>query len=535
MSRSLSVVLTLLLLLNVSFVRSQFAFHSVVTDHMVLQRAPASARIFGVSAPRKVISVQLDNTRIGSTNADRFGEWIFSLPPQSASYNHTITATDGDSTLTLADVAFGEVIFCSGQSNMQFSLINTFDGADAIANAEQYSNTIRVFAASMATSHSPEPDVVSQYGDVGWAHSHAQYLNGSVWAYFSGLCYLGGVRLTAVLGADVPLGLLDVTYGGTAIAAWSTADSLSACPEHPLPSYNTSFALATEINNAMIQPLTNLALAAVWWYQGESDSNSQDMMAAYGCRVRSMINGWRIAFRNPQLPFFQVILAGLPPPDSRYTQVPLAYFIAELRIQQQISYPFSEGTLATGIDVADPLSPIGAGHSRNKTIIGQRIANLTLAKLFADSPLIQSLNILTDGPAFDSVSYGGSCMPSCTVTFTNTQADYRNNGGLQLLDTASCTRCCAKSSPFKFVSASGAVFDAAVKIVNDSIVIVSASALDQPADYLNFMHEPQPECGLYNRDRWPMKPFTLALYGDDKSERHRDQILREAKTSMASS
>jgi len=44
--------------------------------------------------------------------------WKAVLRPTTAGGRYTITASTGKQSISLADVTFGDVFFCSGQSNM---------------------------------------------------------------------------------------------------------------------------------------------------------------------------------------------------------------------------------------------------------------------------------------------------------------------------------------------------------------------------------------------------------------------------------
>ncbi len=54
-----------------------------------------------------------------------------------------ISSTAGEAA-TLSDVLFGDVFFCSGQSNMQFAMPGVLDAEQQIARADNYS-AIRIF------------------------------------------------------------------------------------------------------------------------------------------------------------------------------------------------------------------------------------------------------------------------------------------------------------------------------------------------------------------------------------------------------
>jgi len=64
------------------------------------------------------------------------------------------------------------------------------------------------------------------------------------------------------------LGLIDATYRGTSIEAWSPAEALAQCDistYEELGSKNVKSALF----NAMINPLTKFAIKGINFYQGQ--------------------------------------------------------------------------------------------------------------------------------------------------------------------------------------------------------------------------------------------------------------------------
>lgn len=79
--------------------------------------------------------------------------------------------------------------------------------------------------------------------------------------------------------------------------------------------------------NAMIHPYTNLPLAGVVWYQGESNVSRHN---EYGALLETMIADWRKAFDAPEMPFYIVELADFLHPSDRHGRAAWA----ELRKQQ---------------------------------------------------------------------------------------------------------------------------------------------------------------------------------------------------------
>jgi hypothetical protein len=126
-------------------------FSGVFSDHMVLQRGPEKSAVYGVVVGAKegtTVSVDVKDqngydykvsapTTLLATN-NTLGKWKAFLKPTKAGGNFTITISCAScasplNTSTISDVTFGDVYFCSGQSNMWLpvnfdtSRNNTFD------------------------------------------------------------------------------------------------------------------------------------------------------------------------------------------------------------------------------------------------------------------------------------------------------------------------------------------------------------------------------------------------------------------------
>ena len=70
----------------------------------------------------------------------------------------------------------------------------------------------------------------------------------------------------------------------------------------------------TVLYNSMINPLKNLPLAGVVWYQGESNVDKRN---EYAVLLKTMIKNWRDAFGDSRLPFYVVELADFLHPSDR--------------------------------------------------------------------------------------------------------------------------------------------------------------------------------------------------------------------------
>ena len=138
-------------LLAVAFCASPSAaanvsFATVFGDYMVLQRHPVKAALFGTASGVAQVSLQV--TQPGSSyvlRADvKDGTWRALLPPTFAGGDWTITATAGDASAALQHVTFGDVWYCSGQSNMALPLKYTLSRNQSVDMVKAKKFDIRI-------------------------------------------------------------------------------------------------------------------------------------------------------------------------------------------------------------------------------------------------------------------------------------------------------------------------------------------------------------------------------------------------------
>ena len=128
MRRSVFVVLATALLAHSGFSVGdagrieECRLSNVLGDHMLLQRAPVAARLWGFGKPGATVSVTTTSKSqppISATVASN-GSWSVFLQPQPAStsgsavgVNFSFVCSTGES-FSLADVLFGDVYVCGG-------------------------------------------------------------------------------------------------------------------------------------------------------------------------------------------------------------------------------------------------------------------------------------------------------------------------------------------------------------------------------------------------------------------------------------
>lgn len=190
---------------------------SVFTDNMVLQQK-TDITFYGDATRNKQLIVKTGwNGKEYHTEADGQGKWSLKIPTPAAGGPYEITFSDGKK-LQLKNVMIGEVWFCSGQSNMEMPVA----GWGKVMNYEQEIAeaaypAIRLFQVKKNTSLAPLKEVESTLG--GW-----QECSSATVPEFSALAYFYARALWKEL--NVPIGVIDCTWGGTPAEAWTNHETL---------------------------------------------------------------------------------------------------------------------------------------------------------------------------------------------------------------------------------------------------------------------------------------------------------------------
>ena len=214
----------LLILLLTGSPDAEIRLPGIFSDHAVLQR-DRPLPVWGTAQPNADITVTLgDRSTTGRAGAD--GKWRVVLPAMAAGGPYALTV-DGDGQVRLDDLMVGEVWICSGQSNMQWPLTQTEGGEAAVATASF--PQIRLFTVPRVIGTEPQEDVAG----------HWRVCQPDAVPTFSAVAYYFGRQLHREL--DLPIGLINSSWGGTRIEPWTDRASLEA-----LPGMGTQFAALEE-------------------------------------------------------------------------------------------------------------------------------------------------------------------------------------------------------------------------------------------------------------------------------------------------
>nr|XP_034347180.1 sialate O-acetylesterase isoform X2 [Arvicanthis niloticus] len=390
-----------------------FRFASYIDNYMVLQKEPSGAVIWGFGTPGATVTVTLFQgqetimKKVTSVNAPS-NTWMVVLDPMKPGGPFEVMAQQTlgitDFTLRVHDVLFGDVWLCSGQSNMQMTVLQIFNTSKELSDTAAY-QSVRIFSVSLTQAEEELADLDEV--DLSWSKPTAGNLGHGNFTYMSAVCWLFGRYLYDTL--QYPIGLVSSSWGGTPIEVWSSRRTLKACgvpstrdervhqptikpmrnecksegSSCPLRRVVPSDPVAGPVThsvlwNAMIHPLQNMTLKGVVWYQGEANANyNRDL---YSCVFPALIADWRQTFHYGSqgqterfFPFGFVQLSSYVLKNSSDPGFP------EIRWHQTADFGFVPNLkmpntfMAVAMDLCDRDSPFGSIHPRDKQTVAYRL------------------------------------------------------------------------------------------------------------------------------------------------------------------
>lgn len=390
-----------------------FRFASYIDNYMVLQKEPSGAVIWGFGTAGATVTVTLCQgqetimKKVTSVKGPS-NTWMVVLDPMKPGGPFEVMAQQTlettNLTLRVHDVLFGDVWLCSGQSNMQMTVLQIFNASKELSDTAAY-QSVRIFSVSLTQAEEELADLDGV--DLSWSKPTAGNLGHGNFTYMSAVCWLFGRYLYDTL--QYPIGLVSSSWGGTPIEVWSSRRALKACG---VPNTRDERVLQPEIKpmrngceskesscpfrrfvpcdpvagpathsvlwNAMIHPLQNMTLKGVVWYQGENNANyNRDL---YACMFPALIADWRQTFHSGSqgqtehfFPFGFVQLSSYLLMNSS------DYGFPEIRWHQTADFgsvpnPKMPNTfMAVAMDLCDRDSPFGSIHPRDKQTVAYRL------------------------------------------------------------------------------------------------------------------------------------------------------------------
>ncbi len=189
------------------------------SDHMVLQRQrPVAVR--GSAPAGAEVTVRFAGQERRFT-AGEDGAWSTAFPALEAGGPHVLEiGDDTGASLRFEDVLVGDVFLCSGQSNMAWPVSASTGGPWGPSGPDAGIRLLQV-------PRDVAPTPLERYGEgVAW-----QVADESSVPPFSGVCWHFGQALRAG-DDDVPLGLVNASWGGSRIEPWISAEGLASDPAY---------------------------------------------------------------------------------------------------------------------------------------------------------------------------------------------------------------------------------------------------------------------------------------------------------------
>ena len=465
-------------LLAASTARATVTLPAVLADHMVLQRN-APIHIWGFAQPGEQVSVEL-NGSIKASTADATGAWSVDLPQMKEGGPYEVHVR-GTNTITLKDVLIGDLWLAGGQSNMGQNLDewSRKSPGDHVFDDANHPD-IRLYVSERVSALTPQSN---NHPDLPWTRCSA-----STMGKFSAAAYYFARKIAEA--EHVPVGIIDVAWGGTVAEAWVSPAGLQADPAL------TSLATAAyahrheDVNpnekrsaqdgrhrptgdfNGMIAPLTPMRIRGLIWYQGADNTNAFEI-PVYPRAAPAVFMSWRQAFHQD----FPVIIGqqSLSSPQVGVT----ANWPVVREVQRVMTRTVPNSAMIVTIDLNKDASDV---HDISKPAMGGRYAMAARALAYHE-PVEYS------GPLFDRAVADGDGM---RVTFTH------NKSGLVVKN--------GDLAGFELAGKDKAFVPADARIDGSSVVVTS-DKVKNPM-YVRYAWAGVPKATLYNHDDLPASPFS---------------------------
>ena len=400
-------------------------------DHMVIQR-DKPIRIWGTSQPGENVRVRF-SIRDLTVKADTQGNWRMELEALPvSSQGKAMVIQSGDTTITYDNILVGDVWVCGGQSNMEDEISYVYHGDMEVSSANH--PMIRLMTVPQQASPVAFTDMARINEFNSWTRRHEK--KGS-WSQcspkaverFSAIGYIFGKRIHLVSG--VPIGLIDNSWGGTTIEAWTSRDTLEKIPaarglleewDTKIAAYDAAASLQARIQrwekdserrkargekpnpkptepdqdpasdrnnpgasfNGMLASFSEANIKGVIFNQGYNNALGNARPRLYASVIQTMIENWREMFRDNAMPFGIIGLTpgGQPQTRDNYEirMVDAAPFIREG--QFKAAKALNHVCFMPAYDQQVPFY-----HPHKKVLHGERMARWALATQYGQTQL----------------------------------------------------------------------------------------------------------------------------------------------------
>ena len=197
---------------------------------------------------------------------------------------------------------------------------------------------------------------------------------------------------------DVPVGIINASYGGSNIEAWMNAEACKQFDDIPVPPLSDETSpwisnVPTVLYNGMIHPLVGYGIKGIIWYQGESNIFN---VLRYAPSVAAMVSKWREAWGLGEIPFYYAQIAPYDYKEWNFFTPQWPEVSAYQReAQRQCLKLIPNSAMAVLLDVGERYLI----HPRRKKEVGDRLGMLALSKTYgvkgfeAESPTFSRMEV----------------------------------------------------------------------------------------------------------------------------------------------
>ena len=467
LTRSVVLPLVLFGLLSASPVLAELKLPAMFTSGGVLQQQ-MQVPVWGwADAGAEVKVAFAEQTK--TTKAGDDGKWSVTLDPLTLNREPAaMTVSSGDANLTVENLLVGEVWFCSGQSNMEWTISRS--DVPEFVKPDKLS-MIRHIKVPHVRASTPADDFKGA-----WQVSNAQTAPN-----FTAVGYFFAYQLQKAL--DVPVGLIGCNWGGTRIEPWTPPAGFAAVEElkdAKLGDKSTMF-------NGMAAAVQPYAIRGAIWYQGESNGGEGE---SYYQKMKALVLGWRTTWDQGEFPFYFVQLANFrnPNPDAAGGDGWARLREAQLKTIREVP--------KTGMAVITDIGDARDIHPKNKYDVGSRLALWALANDYKIKDTVYS------GPLYKAMAVEKD---KIRITFDHV------GGGLQAARKENARsveppKPVDKLAGFAIAGADQKWVWADAVVDGDAILVSSAEVKEPVAVRYAFSMNPD-KANLYNQEGLPAAPF----------------------------
>ena len=379
--------------------------YPVFSDHALYQ-CNSTLTLRGIADPDTTLRADIlkDGVSVarGCAVTGECGTFALTLTTPTGSFDvYSICVTAGEESVTHTDIQFGELWIATGQSNMEMG--NGHQPEYPKMMADIVGTGIRVYSINYHKdgadpnlfSITPEDDIPGQ------------------WLVADGICNWAGVSACATsfvldlarrfkeIGKSVPVGFLNVSWGGTPINGWIPLDVLDADEtshaflekqgRYPLEEkWNTfgggNFQQPAAMYNRKIAPVRGLKARGILWYQGENEVGIEWSHRIYANALRLLHRHYTETFAADKNAFPMISSLIYPWVYGNAGECMRAY------VNQAFVETAKESPDKFIICPVDDLPPVWAAnlgnhpiHPAHKYRLGARMARLALANIYGQA------------------------------------------------------------------------------------------------------------------------------------------------------